>query len=469
MKRQHTSTPQPQLSFADGDTVVVGVSGGADSVALLHMLLHSGRELNVNVCHVNHNLRGAESLRDRDFVVALCQQWRLRLFLQEPDVQTLSRQRKQGIEECAREVRYRFFAQTADNLSMATASPVYIATGHTQSDQVETLLFRLCRGTGLKGLTGIPFQRDNIIRPLIGLTREEILSYCSFHALDYVTDSSNFSPVFARNQIRLEILPTLKQIHHNIEKNIANTAALLSADEDFLHGYTKQLYDRFSNGTELSLVELRTQHPAIQRRILRHFFEANSLSVSGKNTLLAHDLINSGGKMQLGDHVYLCAEGDVMLLSVDQPATVYQEFHLSDGFFESWTAKVYKVHTLEIQSSVLFHKIVRNPFDIFLDCGKIQGSVIIRPRKPGDTIQLQGRTHSKSFKKIFQEQKIPIPLRAKLFVLQDEQGVIALEGVGIAQRVTCSEFTTRCMMVLAQTHMPTPNSHRNSHVFLSST
>lgn len=166
----------------EGDRVVAGISGGADSVALLHCLAKGLPQyrLKLVACHVNHRLRGAESDRDEAFVRSLCSQYEIPCHVLSEDVAALAKERGTGIEECGRELRYRFFRETAAGYGEGTK----IATAHTLSDQAETVLFRLARGTGLRGLCGIPPMRGAVVRPLLDVTRKEVERYCAENGLD---------------------------------------------------------------------------------------------------------------------------------------------------------------------------------------------------------------------------------------------------------------------------------------------
>ena len=214
-----------------GDRVVVGVSGGADSVALLHCLTRDlpQYQLYPVVCHVNHKLRGAESDQDEAFVRSLCEHLGVPCHVLSEDVALLAEQRKIGVEVCGRELRYDFFTKTAAQYG----ENVKIATAHTLSDQAETVLFRLTRGAGLHGLCGIPPMRGAIIRPLLEVTRAEVESYLSGIGLEYRIDSSNRETVYARNRIRLKVVPELEKINPSFSETLCGTVESLREDDRF--------------------------------------------------------------------------------------------------------------------------------------------------------------------------------------------------------------------------------------------
>lgn len=245
---------QEQDLIPPGSTVLCAVSGGADSIAMLHILYRLRDRLGFSLAaaHYNHNLRGAESDRDQRFVeqfVQLCcgEHRRIdgtilpavRLYLGSGDVAGQARLRGAGIEETARDMRYAFLRQAA-----AEAGADLIATAHTASDNVETILFHLARGSGLRGLGGILPRREEIIRPLLTVTRREVEDYLFHHCLPHMEDSSNFNDDYTRNRIRHQVLPVLEEISPGFLARMADTAALLRADEACLTGLARELADR---------------------------------------------------------------------------------------------------------------------------------------------------------------------------------------------------------------------------------
>ncbi|MEG2144737.1 MAG: tRNA lysidine(34) synthetase TilS, partial [Oscillospiraceae bacterium] len=194
-----------------GDSVTVALSGGADSVALLLVLLKLQEKLGISIdaCHVNHNLRGEEAKRDEAFCKELCEEKNVKLFIKSVDVLAYAKTNSVSTELAARELRYSALCQVANGK---------IATAHTLSDSVETALFNLARGTGLRGLMGINPCRDNIIRPLTLVGREEIEAFLASENQSFVNDSTNFKNDFARNKIRNKVIPVLKEINPSLEQ-----------------------------------------------------------------------------------------------------------------------------------------------------------------------------------------------------------------------------------------------------------
>ena len=191
------------------ERVVAGFSGGADSMALVHFLWQAGIPL--LAAHVNHGLRGKASDADEECVRRFCAERQIPLRVLHADAAKAAAERREGIEAAGRRIRYGFFESLCGPGDK-------IATAHTLSDQAETVLLHLVRGSGTKGLCGIPPMRGRVIRPLIGLTREQIEEYCTRYALPFVTDASNFSREYARNRVRLDIIPALKEMNPSLSR-----------------------------------------------------------------------------------------------------------------------------------------------------------------------------------------------------------------------------------------------------------
>lgn len=253
-----------------GNAVLVAVSGGPDSVCLLHVLHALAKEscISLHVAHLDHMFRGEESREDARFVAALADQLGIPATVEALDVPSYCRERGLSSQAGAREVRYRFLERVAGAVGARR-----IATGHTATDQAETLLMRLIRGAGLTGLSAIPPVRGRIIRPLIEVTREAVLEELREHRLAFRTDSSNVKPGYTRNRIRLEVLPALSRLNPRVVEAIATAASMLRDEDGALESYVagaahrllKQEDDevRLDRGAFLSL------HPALRRRLLR--------------------------------------------------------------------------------------------------------------------------------------------------------------------------------------------------------
>lgn len=277
--------------LSSGDEVVVALSGGADSVSLLHSLWKLREELRIKLyaCHVNHGLRGEESDGDMRFCQELCTRLGVELFLLETDVRA-SQQKHESIEETARKVRYDFFAQVSEGRKLATA--------HNANDSAETVLLNMLRGTGLKGLCGIPPVRGNIIRPLIYCTRDEVERYCGDNSLGFVTDKTNLCDDYTRNKVRHSVLPELLKINSSFLDTAARMQKNLREDSDFLEAMAQDaLTDAAVEGghsaEKLAVLPKPVRSRAIRRILMNGGIEPSSLRIS-----MAEEIIlNGSGKI----------------------------------------------------------------------------------------------------------------------------------------------------------------------------
>ncbi|MBQ8974350.1 MAG: tRNA lysidine(34) synthetase TilS [Oscillospiraceae bacterium] len=249
-----------------GELVLAAVSGGCDSVCMLHMLLELSESMGFSVAaaHFDHRLRGEESARDAEFVEKLCRALGVELYMGSGDVAQYARQKGTGTEEAARILRYRFLEDTADKIGA-----VKIATAHNADDNAETVIFNLIRGAGTRGLCGIPAVRGRIIRPVMCLTRREIEGYLNEKGIAHVDDSTNESDDYTRNKIRHHIVPLLRDINPAAVKNILSSKRSLERDE----AYLSELADDFiknsaKNGT-LPVQALLDLPEAVSARVIK--------------------------------------------------------------------------------------------------------------------------------------------------------------------------------------------------------
>ena len=251
------------------DKIIIGLSGGADSVCLTHILCkHLGSE-NLICAHVNHGIRGEEALRDQDFAKSFAESLGIEFKLHKADVPKLSKEMGVGEEECGRQVRYEFFNSLCSENSL-------IATAHNADDNAETILMNLMRGCGLKGLCGIPFKRDNIIRPILSLTREEIESYCLENSLSFVTDSTNNENDYKRNKVRNKVLKEIKEISPDFVKNTFNTSRLVNSENSYLESLASIELEKIRNNNSYNVSSFHTLSDALKLRVISLILKENS-------------------------------------------------------------------------------------------------------------------------------------------------------------------------------------------------
>lgn len=423
--------------FDRGDRVAVGVSGGADSVALLSFLV-SQREtyaLTLVVCHLNHSLRGGESDRDEAFVRSLAERWRLPIEVRRADVLREAERRKLSVEAAGRAVRYGFFEEVAGPGGK-------IATAHTLSDSMETLLFNLARGTGVRGLRGIPPRRGNIVRPLIGVTRGEVLAYLGEQGLPHVEDSTNRELDRARNRIRHQVLPVLEEINPALSETLRGTMDRLAEQWALTEALGREARRTLSVrpgvcGTPgfLALPKPVGDH------ILLSLLEERSIPVSARRLDLMRRTIAEGGRLDLaGRSWFLAADGREFSLRKRIPPRPFAPVLLPGAFREREVrCPVPEGRMLVIRRTVRGGEnsgnICGRPLKNAVDCDKIIGKVTVRTRRPGDRMKRPGRAGTRTLARWQAEAGVPAEERDRLLLLADDGGVIWAERIGVAERV----------------------------------
>ena len=413
--------------------VTVALSGGADSMSLLYALYSLKERLGITLsaAHLNHMIRGKEAMRDEEFVKHACEKLDIPLFCERIDVPAYAKQRKISTELAAREVRYEFLSRVSRGA---------VATAHTASDNLETVLFNLTRGSALKGLCGIPPKRGIFIRPLILCTRDEVESYCEKKGIEYVTDSTNLSDEYTRNKIRHNVIPVLKQINPAVEKAAVRTAAELSRDNAFLEECAdKYLADNISGGG-LNVSVLPSA--PIAKRAIKQFAEmsAPQLSLDNLHILEIYRICKEGGRTGLpSDFTAEIKNGRLFI-------TNYNTENCKKIKFKVETER--RINDLFTKGKKINNLLLNNS----LDCDKIIGKSVLRTRLAGDSIRLAGRGCTKSLKKLMNELSVPNGLRDSIPVIADEAGVIWVYGIGVAQRCAVTKNSNEIMIIKASKH-----------------
>jgi tRNA(Ile)-lysidine synthase len=318
IEKGRLTDPYKLANLAANSPVLLAFSGGADSVALLDMMQTEYPNAPILLAHVNHGIRGEEALRDRAFCEQIAKSRGLEIAILDADIPTLAKEKGQSIEEAARAVRYTFFA----DLMSEKQIPILL-TAHHADDHLETVLFRLARGTGISGLCGIapirPFAKGYLARPLLGFTKKEILQYCRKQELDFVTDSTNVDTTYARNRVRAEVVPVLEDLYADASHRAVRMSADLSEDESLLFGIATAFAEQnMTNGT-LGIKALRKAHPAIRRRALQIWFEnERKISLEAVHLQALLDLVESGDTtarvaLPTGVSAYCTAKGKLAL------------------------------------------------------------------------------------------------------------------------------------------------------------
>jgi len=442
---------QPMLTpVGEDDLLLCALSGGADSVCMTDWLWRQNGA-RVYAAHFNHLLRGAESDADEAFVKDFCAKRNIRLFCGAKPVGELSKARGTGIEETARAERYAFLEETAGRLFLETGKKVWILTAHTASDQAETVLFRLVRGSGMTGLSGIPYQRGKILRPLLAFTREEVEAYCQNQQLSYRVDATNRDVRFARNMIRHEVLPKLSKLSPKAAEHLAQSAEILQSEDAFLESLADGAYEKARVCGGLSTKLLLENPTVLQRRMLVRFLKEAGLSVDRKRVRLLEEMVLKIYAVQTISGILLRHQKGVLSAEKQSVPTLFEPVLLKDGeTVYDPQGKAHKIQILDTTALDTIHNFYKKSFYPAFDCAKIKGVPVMRIRRSGDKIRLLERGCTKSIKKLFSEAAVPPDRREKLFVLADDKGVFYAESFGMDERVACSEETAACMILLSE-------------------
>lgn len=384
-----------------GDRVICAVSGGADSMALLMglYLLRNKLGITLEAAHFNHGLRGAESDEDEAFVRDFCDGMGIPFHCGSGQVVP----GKKGLEAAAREARYGYLTSLGGK----------IATAHTADDNAETVLMHLLRGTGLKGLGAIAPVRDGIIRPMLSITRKQLLEFLEEYHLRYRTDSSNMADEFLRNRVRHHMMPLMIQENPRIAENLSAMALRLRLDEEALQELS--ILEE-----PLSVADLASKPAAIRYRILERFLKKNGVPEPESEHLRQAEALvfskNPSARLRLPGGMMLYRQYDHLCCGSHHNAPE-----------EQWLPCPGMVEFGDYTVSCMPVKDAYNSRDGFTV--HIQGKLMVRSRQSGDEMRLPGGT--KSIKKLFIDKKIPAGLRPFIPVLADDHGVVGVFGIGV--------------------------------------
>ncbi len=406
--------------------VLVAISGGKDSMYLLDRLLSIAvrRSLDVQAAHFNHQLRGKDSDEDESFVREYCKKKGLTCHVDRGDVSAFAKENGLGTEEAARILRYEFLEKTADEIGADR-----IATAHTANDNAETMLFNLTRGSGLRGLCGIPPVRGRIVRPILTVSSEEILRYLEEKGIPHVEDETNTDETFSRNKIRRQVVPQLRQLNSGFDKACLRTAELLRQDEEFLRSMAEDFIEENYKNGEVSASLLAKLPKPISSRVLGLITKGEISAVHIEAVL---KLASGKAQRAFGDipKMRVARQGDRLIFNYSK-SPVLEEKTLEIGKSLRLSEPGLEIFCSFIPKCEEIH----NSFKIFsFKSASICGNITVGPRLEGEKIRLSGRGCTKSLKKLYSEADMS-PLEKELNpVFRDEKGPIAVFGFGIAER-----------------------------------
>ena len=423
--------------------VLLAFSGGADSSVLLHLLWKDAQRegYSLLLAHVNHGIRGEEALRDREFCRGMAERYGLEICFADLDIPALAKASGRSLEEEAREARYAFFKTL-----MTQRKIPLLATAHHADDNLETLLFRLARGTTSRGLCGILPTRDfygvgSLVRPLLQATRDEILAYAAQNQLEYVTDSTNNALSCSRNQLRHRVIPVLEELFEHPQHRATALCEQMRLDDDYWSGYIRHLLERWEDTGCLILV-LNGHHPAESSRILAEYvkkYTGFTPEYRHLQALLSMVKVGRNGAQcsLAGDWVATIEQGSLRLIPAARMTGCAfsipfskEEIRLPDSGIVIRVEKIgenTKIHNL----STALHMILD------ADSAIINDGLLWRSRKEGDTLVMGGMT--RKLRKLYNQKKIPWRLREQMPLLCDGEGIVWAPFVGVRDGVQTAE------------------------------
>ena len=453
-----------------GDTVIIGVSGGADSVCLLFVLLKLQEKIPFSpvVVHVNHQVR-EDAAEDALFVKELCEKWQVPFYLVSEDMKAYARENRLSEEEAGRQIRYQAFEEALRDKKGK------IAVAHNSNDRAETMLFHLFRGTGLKGAGGIRPVNGRIIRPLLGVSREEIESYLAENGLNWRTDSTNLSDDYTRNKIRHHVLPFAEQeICSGAVSHMNRAAEEFQMADAFIQKEVRKAKERCRVGTEvqLDIAAFEKEDEYLQRRVLLSFLEelvpgCRDLTAEHVNNLLK--LLRTSGSKELLLPYRIKAEKEYDVLTFKQipPDDGEKDSERCEaGEYVVSGAGRMEVPGLGMVESRIFSLtgteiIPRKTYTKWFDYDKITTSACFRVRKTGDYLCINRQGEHKSLQDYFVNEKIPKKQRDTLQILADGDHILWVPGYRISEYYKVTEDTTRVLEIKITQETKEERSHQD--------
>lgn len=433
-----------------GDKTLVSVSGGPDSVALLSILheLKDEFQWNLEVAHINHKLRGKESDKDLEFVRKLADKNGLQFHSSHVNTKKFAKDKKLSLEDAARQIRYNFLEKTTQKIKADK-----IALGHTQNDQAETVLMRLFRGSGTLGLSGIPIRRGKFVRPLLEVSREEVLKYLKQNKLSYRIDKSNLTAQFLRNRIRAKFLPWLKKwINPEIVSTMSRTATILNEIEQYLDKETKKIFEKL---TQTGKNKILINRPKFSK--LDHIFKRN--------------LVRYGWSKLTAEIYPLEFKQVERVLGLVETGKVGKRVNLKSGYWAELNSKhlvifkkqlkKYKIpvkfpgefrlngHNLKariIERKKLPEKIrTKSQNQAYLDWEKLKGTLNLRGYLPGDKFKPLGMKGNQKLSDFFVNSKIPRHKREEILLLTSKKKIAWIVGQRISDEFKITNKTRKVL------------------------
>jgi len=425
----------------NNDKILVAFSGGADSAFLLSFLKSFSELLKIKICavHINHNLRGKEAVADQEFCRSFCRNIQVDFYTETVDVKSFAAQNKTSVEEAARELRYKVLQKIAQKQNCSK-----VATAHNIGDNSETMLFNFLKGTGIAGLKGIPLCRDNIIRPLLPIYKNEIINYLKEQKINFVIDSSNLETDFKRNYIRNMIIPLIKEnLNPSFESALLNSGTIFSSAEKIIDKHLEKFINEFVKITTSS-VEIKSTFFSKEnnylfgeliKRVVKKGFNSD-ITFSDCKTIVNLAFNHKGTRNYLSKNLIVVREKETLVILRNIEETEITPIEIYDnGQYEINGQKIF-VEKVSNKSKIEFL-----PEYEFLDFDKISGNLIIRRWKNGDKFKPLGMKGFKKVADFLSEQNVKSQSKRNQLVLENDNNILWVVGLRIDDRYKVTNET----------------------------
>lgn len=418
-------SPHKLAGLPSSESVLLAYSGGPDSSALLHMLVRYCAEVNstLYVAHLDHMIRKDEHTRDLEFCKNTAEKYGIRIFFKSVNIPDLAKERGESEELTARYERYEFFRSIMQEHSISI-----LVTAHNADDNLETVILNLIRGSGTKGLCGIPacrpLENGVAVRPILEMTKDDVLSYCSENGVEWVFDSTNATPDYTRNRIRLQILPELRKINPEAAKTALRTCRNLKEDEEFLHALADQSKVISQKGIDVERFN-RLEAP-LKHRIIASYTDGLERVHSSALCELCKKNVN-GSSVSLPGSVRAKIQNGYLILECDTRESHVSEKKSFEIVLHNGENQISPELLLYVSDNdTIIHK---SETQISIASDKINGQLVARSRRSGDKILIRGM--HRSVKKLMCDLKIPIEIRNSIPVICDDDGIVFIPYIGV--------------------------------------
>ena len=440
------------------DTVIVGLSGGADSVCLIMILneLKSVLDISLKAVHINHGIRGEAADEDEQFARDLCDRLGIEYISYKRDIPLICTKTGETEEECGRRIRYEIFREEAGRVQNSK-----IAVAHHMNDQTETILFRLARGTGIKGLAGMKPQNGNIIRPLLCLSREEIEDYMAKARQDYRTDATNEELLYSRNYIRKKIVPDMELINSEAVKHICTLSDEVQSVMDYMDECVDDIISKASvNGEEheagnniYDAKVIYSQSPILRSYTIRRLIEDQGLSLKDIHREHIEGIVNilmnsESTRINLPRQVVASVENGKLKIGIEEGEQESAGYcHNIEGDCEVDIDGEFRVKC-RVSNDFDMDAIPRNTYTKWFDYDKIQNGLCIRNRRKEDYIVINAEGNTRKLSDYMIDRKIPKGRRNLVPIIASGSHVVWVVGHRISEDVKVTDKTTRIIEII---------------------